>query len=333
MTKTVTVDELHKDLHKKLQLRWVAGWRGGKQQIGQRNPNGNRPNLLGLLNLISPNRIQVLGPEELQGLISLGAPPHEHALRELFRQSCQLVILAEDVAPSSQLTAIAEDTGTALLSSPLHCGSIINALGQYLTRRFSESITIHGVLMEVLGAGVLITGDSSVGKSELALELITRGHKLIADDAPEFRKIAHNRVEGSCPELLRDFLEVRGLGVLNIQKMYGHTSTRNHKILRFIVKLVLMDNQHTFNQADRLKYPDLTTNVLGVEISELTIPVAPGRNLAVLVEAAVRNYLLRKNGYDSSADFINRHHELIGKNTEDNTVTSPTDETTDPHNR
>ena len=166
--------------------------------------------------------------------------------------------------------------------------------------------------MEVLGAGILITGESSIGKSELALELISRGHSLVADDAPEFRRIAHNTIEGSCPPLLRDFLEVRGLGVINIRRMYGHASTRHQKILRFIVRLELMDDAHPFAEDTRLQRPDQNRNVLGVEISELTIPVAPGRNLAVLVEAAVRNYLLKKSGYDSAAEFESLQSKILG---------------------
>jgi HPr kinase/phosphorylase len=162
--------------------------------------------------------------------------------------------------------------------------------------------------MEVLGVGVLITGESSIGKSELALELISRGHSLVADDAPEFRRIAHNTIEGNCPQLLRDFLEVRGLGVLNIRRMYGHAATRHRKVLRFIVRLELMDD---FHNEPRLSNIERIRNVLGVEIAELTLPVAPGRNLAVLVEAAVRNYLLRKSGYDSGVEFESLQAQLM----------------------
>jgi HPr kinase/phosphorylase len=134
----------------------------------------------------------------------------------------------------------------------------------------------------------------------------------VADDAPEFRRIAHNTIEGTCPPLLRDFMEVRGLGVLNIRRMYGHAATRHHKVLRFIVRLELMDE---FNQDMRLHNSEQTRVVLGVEIAQLTLPVAPGRNLAVLVEAAVRNYLLRKSGYDSAAEFETLQKQLMDSDT------------------
>ncbi len=314
MTRSLTVDELFSELEETLQWRWVAGHNGSHRSIEQDNQPDDRPNLLGLLNLLSPNRIQLLGRTELLALSNSTDRQKSMATEQLFDQSCRLVVIADGAEASERLLTLANNSGTALLTSPLPINVLINQLGQYLTRRFSETIVLHGVLMEVLGIGVLITGDSSVGKSELALELVTRGHTLVADDAPEFRKIAHNRIEGSCPELLRNFLEVRGLGILNIQRMYGHASTRYHKILRFIVKLEIMTSDADDKPGDRLHYPERRRNVLGVEISELTIPVAPGRNLAVLVEAAVRNYLLRGNGYDSAADFENRHRKLMNSN-------------------
>ena len=299
MTTHLTVKELFEELREPLKLSWLAGLEGGDRSVEKESAQEHRPNLLGLLNLISPNRIQVIGRTEIEGLIRLGASIRQ----ELFLQHCQLVIVADGVEPDQELVSLANQSATPLVTTPLRCRRVINSLGQYLTRRLSDSVVIHGVLMEVLGAGVLITGESSIGKSELALELISRGHSLVADDAPEFRRIAHNTIEGSCPPLLRDFLEVRGLGVINIRRMYGHASTRHQKILRFIVRLELMDDAHPFAEETRLHRPEQTRNVLGAEISELTIPVAPGRNLAVLVEAAVRNYLLKKSGYDSAAEF------------------------------
>ncbi|OED40654.1 HPr(Ser) kinase/phosphatase [Chromatiales bacterium (ex Bugula neritina AB1)] len=304
--KNLTVNELFSELGQKLSLTWLAGQNGGDRSI-EKNSETHRPNLLGLLDLISPNRIQLIGKAEFAGMSRLSGSVQQ----ELFQQNSQLIIIADDVAPGNDLIELATQTSTPLFTSPLPCRRLINTIGQYLTTRLSDTVIIHGVLMEVLGVGVLITGESSVGKSELALELITRGHKLVADDAPEFRRIAHNTIEGSCPRLLRDFLEVRGLGVINIRKMYGHASTRHKKILRFIVRLELMDESNPFDDSSRLNRTEQIRDVLGLEISELTIPVAPGRNLAVLVEAAVRNYLLEKSGYDSSQEFENLQRHLM----------------------
>lgn len=301
---SLTVSELFDALHEPLSLNWLAGQNGAERSIEKEAPDDNRPNLLGVLNLISPNRIQVIGKTEFKGLARIG----NLVQKELFGQQCQMIIVADGVDPGDQLLQLADDASTPLVTSPQPCRRVINALGDYLNHRLSQAEIIHGVLMEVLGAGVLITGESAIGKSELALELISRGHALVADDAPEFRRIAHNTIEGNCPPLLRDFLEVRGLGVLNIRRMYGHASTRHRKVLRFIVRLELMDDLH---DQPRLGNIEHTRMVLGVEIAELTLPVAPGRNLAVLVEAAVRNYLLKKSGYDSVVEFESLHTRLI----------------------
>lgn len=300
----LTVRELFNELCEPLSLTWLAGQQGAERSIEKAEPQDHRPNLLGILNLISPNRIQVIGKTEFDGLARIGNPVQ----KELFRQQCQLIIVADAIEPDAPFITMANDSSTPLVTSPLPCRKLINSLGHYLTHRLSDIEIIHGVLMEVLGAGVLITGASSIGKSELALELISRGHCLVADDAPEFRRIAPTTIEGNCPPLLRDFLEVRGLGVLNIRRMYGHASTRHRKVLRFIVRLVAMDDHY---QASRLHNTERTRNVLGVEIAELTLPVAPGRNLAVLVEAAVRNTLLKKSGYDSGAEFETLHNRLM----------------------
>lgn len=175
-----------------------------------------------------------------------------------------------------------------------------------------EQITLHGVYMEVLGLGVLLTGESGIGKSELALDLINRGHTLIADDAPSFHLSAHDAVIGTCPPVLQDFLEVRGIGILNVRAMFGDTAIRDSKRLRLIIRLVVFHDEELLNM-DRLHGMYRTRNVLEIEIPEVTVPVAPGRNLDILVEAAVRNEILKRNGYVSSEEFLKRQHELMQK--------------------
>ena len=171
-------------------------------------------------------------------------------------------------------------------------------------------------MMDVHGTGVLITGDASVGKSELALELISRGHILVADDAPEFTRIAPGTIECECPPLLLDFLEVRGLGILNIALMYGDAHTRKRKILRCIVHLEPVSvsgyNKELANIAgDRISEPSDTRLVLGVHVPKRTIPVAPGRNMAVLVEAAIRDQILRNGGYSATEDLVKKQADAL----------------------
>ena len=188
---------------------------------------------------------------------------------------------------------------------------LVTKLRFYLARELADRMILHGVFMEVMSVGVLITGESSVGKSELALELVSRGHRLIADDAPEFRRIAPDTLEGRCPPVLQDFLEVRGLGILNIRQMYGDASIKRQKFLRLIIHLRPLTEESQRN-LDRINGESSTTRLLGVEITETTLPVAPGRNLGVMVEAAVRNFLLHEAGYNAAEDMIGRQKALLG---------------------
>ena len=180
----------------------------------------------------------------------------------------------------------------------------------YMVKELAESTSRHGVFLDVLGVGVLITGDSGVGKSELGLELITRGNGLVADDITELYRISPETLEGRCPELLRDFLEVRGLGVLNIRTMFGETAVRRKKSLKLIVHLHRPTSADISN-LDRLPLSDSFQEILGVKVKTVTIPVMAGRNLAVLVEAAARNFVLQQRGIDTMQEFISRHEQQM----------------------
>ena len=304
MEQALTVRHLIDNMADGLGLHWLAGAAAADHLLSRDGSTGSRPNLIGPLNLISPNRIQVLGAAEMQSLQKYRLEPDAEAMKQLFMSDCNVIIMAEDQNPPPIFTRLAGEYQIALLGSSSLSHEVINTLRHRLTRFLTKKVIIHGVLMDVLGMGILITGEASVGKSELALELISRGHTLIADDAPEFRNIAPDTIEGKCPEMLQDFLEVRGLGVLNIRQMYGHASTRRRKILKFIVNLAAMDYDELANTMDRLDGKKRLQNILGVDIPERTIPVAPGRNLAVLVEAAVRSHMLATNGYDPVADLV-----------------------------
>jgi len=172
----------------------------------------------------------------------------------------------------------------------------------------NTSLTLHGVFMDVMHVGVLLIGDSGIGKSETALGLINYGHGLVADDAIQF-DVVNNKVVGSCPPMLRDFLEVRGLGIINIRKMFGGHAITKKKRLELIVKMISVDND-SLRDIDRLHGVHRQCDILGHNIPEVTIPVAPGRNLAILVEAAVRNQLLKDSGYDATAELMGRQRNL-----------------------
>lgn len=180
----------------------------------------------------------------------------------------------------------------------------------YSGNEISEISILHGVFMEIAEIGVLLVGQSGLGKSELALDLISRGHRLIADDAPEFTRIAADTICGTCPVALQDFLEVRGLGVLNVREMYGEKAVKSNQHLELIVKLVPAE-QTPLQSADRIRIPESKIGVLGVDIPMSVLPATPNRNLAVLVEAAARSQSLSKRGYVASQDFSDRQKKLM----------------------
>ncbi|MCA1804160.1 MAG: HPr(Ser) kinase/phosphatase [Xanthomonadaceae bacterium] len=187
---------------------------------------------------------------------------------------------------------------------------LVEHLQYHLGNLLAKKTTLHGVFMEIMGVGVLIAGDASIGKSELALELVARGHRLVADDAPEFARLAPDILNGRCPPMLEDFLEVRGLGILNIRSMFGDSAIKQNRNLRLIIRLEDMSDSQ-IRSIDRLQGSRATRTILGVDIPEITLPVAPGRNLAVLAEAAVRNHLLFLKGRDASAEFIARQTHFM----------------------
>lgn len=310
MNEPLTVRALFDAMQAALQLEWLAGRRGAKRTLkGDRAKRGG-PSLLGHLNLIHPNQVQVIGETELDYLARLRKGSLEDVYRELFGGETAVILIAESQRPPKRLLELAEAHNIPVLASPRSSHELINVLRYFFTNRLAEKTTIHGVFMEVMSIGVLLTGDSNVGKSELALELITRGHRLVADDSPEFSRIAPDIISGTCPPVLQDFLEVRGLGVLNIRAMYGDNAIKAGKYLRLIINLRQFSKLEA-DEIDRLHGNLRTREILGLEIPEITLPVAPGRNLAVLTEAAVRNHLLRQNGYDAGRDLAARQQRLI----------------------
>jgi HPr kinase/phosphorylase len=231
----------------------------------------------------------------------------------MFKGDTVMLLVAEKQVPPAYFFEMCESNDLPLLTSPLVSGELVNNLRYYFTHQLADRTNLHGVFLEVLSMGVLISGDSSIGKSELALELISRGHRLIADDAPEFARIAPDIVNGTCPDLLQDLLEVRGLGVLNIRSMYGDSAIKNNKYLRLIIELTAF-RRGDGAEDDRLSLSKRTRNVLGMEVPVFRLPVAPGRNIAVLVEAAVRNHLLNLKGYDAGEILAKRQRRVMAQN-------------------
>ena len=326
---SIDINSLFERYGEKLNLSWIGGKQGDErfivpeephgqgglyrhQQTGRHDTTGLR-SLVGCLNLIHPHQVQILGALELDYLDSLHDLSLDESLNQLFQHHPACIMLAEDQKPSARLSMRCNELHVPLFSSPLPSYRLASMLRYYLADMLAEMIILNGVYMEVMDTGVLITGPSGVGKSELALELIARGHRLIADDATKFSRIGPEQISGTCPEILQDFLEVRGLGIINVRNTYGDSSIKDEKLLRLIVRLEAMERSRLL-QLDRLDGGSTIQNILEVEIPEITLPVAPGRNLAVLLECAVRNHILKIRGYNAPAEFINKQQQLIDQN-------------------
>ena len=301
----VNVARLHDDNREALSLAWIAGREGGTTV---RREAAAAAALIGHLNLTHPNSIQIIGAYEAGTVAG-------HVER-LFEAAPAAVIVADGVAPPQPLVDGAARTHTPLFTSPLPAPRVIEQLARYLAKALADNTERHGVFMDVLGLGVLITGESGVGKSELGLELISRGHGLVADDVVEISRLAVNTLEGRCPPMLKDFLEVRGLGLLNIRTIFGETAVRRKLKLRLIVQLE-RPQPGGRDPTERLPLAALSEDILGVTVPKVIVPVAAGRNLAVLVEAAVRNQILKLRGIDSMAEFMARQSREIEESDED----------------
>jgi HPr kinase/phosphorylase len=304
----VSIARLFEDNRERLKLEWVAGRNGGAKELKSELTKDSAQGLIGHLNFIHPNLIQVLGASETAYLNGLDAASCRSVLAKVAIKELACFIVAGTDSPPRPLVEIAESSATPLLRSPIASVELMWMLRPYLARALAESTTIHGVFLDVLGMGVLITGDSGVGKSELGLELISRGSGLIADDVTELYRIGPETVEGRCPALLKDFLEVRGLGVLNIRSIFGEAALRPRKNLKLIVHL-----GKPTTRMERLPLNAGSERIMGVDIRKVTIPVAAGRNLAVLTEAAVRNYVLQLRGFDSTQEFVERQSDHMQK--------------------
>ncbi len=306
----VNIRRLFDDKKARLELTRVAGADGNDRIITSEEAEASNKGLIGHLNLIHPNWVQVLSETELDYLRGLSKEQLDDAFRQIEQSGTTCLIVAGTKDIPAELVAFADRSRMPLFKSPKPSVHLMWLIRHYLAKELAESTTRHGVFLDVLGVGVMITGESAVGKSELGLELITRGNGLVADDIVELHRIAPDTLEGRCPELLRDFLEVRGLGVLNIRTMFGETAVRRKKSLKLIVHLHRPPGGD-LSQMERLPLNATYQEILGVNISTVKIPVVAGRNLAVLVEAAARNFVLQQRGIDSMQEFISRHDQML----------------------
>jgi HPr kinase/phosphorylase len=304
-----TFKSLFEENRDSLKLEWLVGRSSADRPLDTpANAGLASADLVGHLNLIHPNRLHVLGQPEVHYYLKLDATRRTHYARELVAGGPIGLVIGEGLPAPEELLAAADAAELPVLSSPLPAAEIIEVLRIYLAKLLATHCTLHGVYMDVLGMGVLVAGESGVGKSELGLELISRGHGLVADDVVDFSRVAPDTIEGRCPPLLANLLEVRGLGLLDIKSIFGETAVRRKMKLRLIVELRRYGSSETL---ERLPLEGQTEDVLGLPVRKVIIPVASGRNLAVLTEAAVRNTILQLRGVDTMREFLQRQQQQM----------------------
>ena len=309
----VSAEVLFEECRRQLKWEWVAGLGASERRFDEVAVRAARSgaDLVGYLNYIHPYRLQVLGEREIAYLSNATPEDCQRRVSRITTLEPPVLVLADAQKVPPALQDMCESASIPRFASPESSAYVIDVLRSYLSRHFADRASMHGVLMDILGLGVLITGESGLGKSELGLELISRGHGLVADDAVDLYRVNQDTIEGRCPELLRNLLEVRGIGLLDIRAIFGETAVRRKMRLKLIVHLVRRETLE--RDYERIPYEPLTQDVLGIPVRKAVIQVVAGRNLAVLVEAAVRNTILQLRGIDTYQEFVERHRKAMGE--------------------
>lgn len=311
MSRMLCAQAVFQHLETVLDLRWVGGMAGAQRTLWSLF-EVDAP-LYGRLDWIHAPRLQILGVEEDAFLRTLEPAARASLTRRLLEVETGAVLICGDLAQAERLRTIADAAGTPLWHTAATPAMVLERLYTY-QHSLEASTVVHGELLEVFGMGVLITGSSGIGKSELALELISRGHRLIADDTPTLARVAPDVLEGTCPPALSDLLEVRGLGILNIRRMFGDSAIKRNKRVRLILHLVKLEEIAQPAESRLCGLRDSRV-IMGVSVPVITLPIAPGRNLAVLVECAVRDHILRLSGYHAEQDLMTRVEKAITRTT------------------
>jgi HPr kinase/phosphorylase len=312
---SISAEALFEAHREALHWAWVAGQGHPERRFDDTAVRDARSaaDLVGYLNYIHPYRVQIVGRREVGYLESTSPDDAERRIARIVTLEPPVIIVADGVAVPPRLAAMCDRAEIPLFATAESAGHVIDLVRGYLGQHFAERTTRHGVFMDILGLGVLLTGESGLGKSELGLELVSRGHGLVADDAVDIYRISQTALEGRCPELLQNLLEVRGIGLLDIKAIFGETAVRRKMRLKLIVHLVRKETLE--REFERLPYEPLHEEVLGLPVRKVVIAVDAGRNLAVLVEAAVRNTVLQLRGIDTYQEFIRRHQAAMEKGT------------------
>ena len=277
----------------------------------------NRPSLqiAGFFDYFDNNRIQIMGRVEFSYLEKMTSDQKREALEKLFEKNIPCVIVTRGMEIYPEMTQLAEKHKTPVLRTNNSTSRFMSSLIAFLNVELAPRLTMHGVLVEVYGEGILLLGDSGVGKSEAAIELVKRGHRLVADDAVEIKRVSDISLIGSAPDVIRHFVELRGIGIVDVKMIFGIGAVKNVEKIDFIINLELWQDK---KQYDRLGLTTEYTDILGINIPSITVPVKPGRNLAVVIEVAAMNNRQKKMGYNAAEALNNRFmSEMNNKSTEE----------------
>jgi len=291
-----------------LSLELLAGFHGLDRLITNPHPQKTGLALAGFQEYLRPGRVLVFGESEIRYLESLDSVARATTLRRAFALDFPCVLITGGFVPPPEMTIEAEQAGVPLLKTAALTPTAIAKLTSILEDSLAERTVLHAVLMDILGLGVLIVGESGIGKSECALDLIVRSHRLVADDTVEIRRRSETILIGTCPELTRHHMELRGLGLINVKDLFGIASTRSSKRVELVVSLERWD---TSREYDRLGLDDDFYEVLGLRVPLIRMPVAPGRSIAILVEVAARNQLLRSRGHNAAKVLADRLEQQL----------------------
>lgn len=308
----ITVSELLAQAPPRLELQVLAGAQGATtREITVPRIQKLGLALAGFTHYIRPGRVQIIGQSEIWYLGQLSSEQRREAIGKLALEDIACVLVTKDLMPPVEFIEAAERAALPLIQTPLLSSVAINVITEFLQEALAPREMRHGVLLDLYGLGVLIEGPSGIGKSECALDLILRGHRLVADDLVELRRTGPEHLLGSAPELLREHMEIRGLGIINIRDLFGVSALSGPKSVGLLISL---ERWEEAREVDRLGIDSHTIEILGVNVPHVLLPVSPGRNLSTLVETAVRIHLLRVRGYNAAHTFVERHAEVIYNN-------------------
>ncbi|WP_174614264.1 HPr(Ser) kinase/phosphatase [Virgibacillus ihumii] len=297
-----------KDLLENFNLTLVAGEDGIHREITTSDISRPGIEMTGYIDYYPKERLQLIGKTEMAYFLDLNDVHQKERMEQLCTDVTPCIVISRGMEIPHVMLDAANESGVPILHSPRTTTRVISRLTNYLEAKFAPFTAIHGVLVDIYGVGVLITGQSGVGKSETALELVKRGHRLIADDSVEIRQEDYDRLIGNPPPLIEHLLEIRGLGIINVMTLFGAGAVRSHKKISLIINLELWDSN---KQYDRLGLDEETMKIMDVSLPKATIPVRPGRNLAVIIEVAAMNFRLKRMGVNAAEEFSERLTTMI----------------------